>query len=1053
MRDWLREKISEPRKIARIVGLSGIGKSRLTLEALRPTPEEEARGVFLSDIVMYAVWNPMSAESISQTVQNLADSAPRAVVVVDDCDAEAHQILTGMVLRSGSRLSLVTIDHEVPVGTVDESVLIVDEAPESVTEGIVSHVLPGLLHEDRSRLEHFSKGFPKIAILVGQIWRESRPIAHATDDRLVDEFVLGRNPRDRELVLGSAALLAAFPLVDVDSPNVGQFKEIAGLGRDLTSEDLYAAASQLIDRGVAQRRGRYITLQPRPIALRLAERQWKQWSPSKWDRVLSGDIDPWLKVMAAKQLALLDTTDISPNVVANICRYGGPFDRLKVINRPGSAEVLSSLAEIDPDAVVEQIDRAIQHVDELSEVVGETRNHLVWALEKIAFHSHTFEDGARLLLRLASSESSTWNNHGADRYKALFPLLLGNTVADGHSRLSALDEGTHTDDPVQRLVVVEALLAGLETHHFSRIAGAESQGSSPALREWRPATDKEAIDYVAGCANRLAQFAQLEDSSGAKARAGLGLALRALVAGGLIDEVEQVVRRVTAVVDFWPEALRSLRSVLTYDGEKTDPEVTEQVIELIQMAQPESLESRIRFYVTEMPWDFTIDSEQGLEERYRREVGTIRKLAAEALSQPATLKKSLAQLSRGRHRMALEFGTAVAELADSPIEWLEYFIQAVVEVPEEERNHELVSGFVVGLAKVRPREVNSFKSRASQSRELVPAQLRVSFVLGLTRSDIQLAMGALQDGLLPPQQFNQWSFGGKLAEVSAPDVAPLIDVLLEHSPEAFSQAVNLMGMYSFGAPEKLLDLRPQVLKMAENACRWRSIRDTAECEYHFERIIGWFLGEGRKNPDACAVALALAKSAVKVEKINDDFLLKPVLPKLLSEFPEITWPLIGHTIVSDPRRAMRLRYMLGDPYSFGNRSNPVIMNLPEDTLIAWCYAHPDRAPAFLATILPVLARPETSTEDRSLHPFMARLLDEFGEREGVQAAVESNIHTFGWTGSMATYYTPYKDPLSKLLRHPKPKVRRWARRLLRRLDGDIENARNEDEQREALGEI
>ena len=268
------------------------------------------------------------------------------------------------------------------------------------------------------------------------------------------------------------------------------------------------------------------------------------------------------------------------------------------------------------------------------------------------------------------------------------------------------------------------------------------------------------------------------------------------------------------------------------------------------MAQPESLESRIRFYVTEMPWDFTIDSEQGLEERYRREVGTIRKLAAEALSQPATLKKSLAQLSRGRHRMALEFGTAVAELADSPIEWLEYFIQAVVEVPEEERNHELVSGFVVGLAKVRPREVNSFKSRASQSRELVPAQLRVSFVLGLTRSDIQLAMGALQDGLLPPQQFNQWSFGGKLAEVSAPDVAPLIDVLLEHSPEAFSQAVNLMGMYSFGAPEKLLDLRPQVLKMAENACRWRSIRDTAECEYHF-RTDHWLVPWRRQEESRC----------------------------------------------------------------------------------------------------------------------------------------------------------------------------------------------------------
>ena len=49
-------------------------------------------------------------------------------------------------------------------------------------------------------------------------------------------------------------------------------------------------------------------------------------------------------------------------------------------------------------------------------------------------------------------------------------------------------------------------------------------------------------------------------------------------------------------------------------------------------------------------------------------------LAFEALQQPATLEVSLRRLSRGQPRMALEFGAAVAELADSPPKWLELFI-------------------------------------------------------------------------------------------------------------------------------------------------------------------------------------------------------------------------------------------------------------------------------------------------------------------------------------------------------------------------------------------
>ena len=93
LRAWLREHLTEPRSVCRVVGSSGIGKSRLTREALCPTEEDEAAGRFLGDLVLYAVESEAGSEAINGVVQTLADDGQRAIVVVDRCAAETHRIL------------------------------------------------------------------------------------------------------------------------------------------------------------------------------------------------------------------------------------------------------------------------------------------------------------------------------------------------------------------------------------------------------------------------------------------------------------------------------------------------------------------------------------------------------------------------------------------------------------------------------------------------------------------------------------------------------------------------------------------------------------------------------------------------------------------------------------------------------------------------------------------------------------------------------------------------------------------------------------------------
>ena len=1057
LRVRLLKQVTEPGTAVRIVGLSGVGKSRLTLEALGPT-----RGLLLNGIVMYTSQSEFSPGDISRVVQNLSGLGTRAIVVVDDCDADTHQVLAGMTLRQGSRLSLVTIDNEVPTETLDVNTVKIVESQPSVTEGILQNVSPGLAHEDQNRLERFSKGFPEIAVEIGTTWRESRPVAHASSDSFVDAYVLGRKPRNTELLMVSATLLATFGLVDMESPADGQLGQIASLRSGTNGEDIYSAVSQLVDRGVVRRRGRFVTLQPSPIAMRLAERQWKEWPPATWENVLSGDTSARLKVSAAKQLALLDTTEISKRVVAHVCRPQGAFEGLEGITQDGHAEVLSALSEIDPEVVVEQIERSLCGVEDSLMVGGNVRRHLVGALEKIAFHPQTFEAAAGLLLRLAVEEErrsrnstdsrSAYINSNGDalgKFKELFTILLGSTEANGDSRLTFLVDAADTEESLQREVVAEALSTGCEMRHFSRVLGAEVQGSRSALRSWQPATQEQAIRYIDGCARQLIQLALKSDSAADLARTLLGRELGSLVLEGFTETVDTAVGLVGKRMDYWPEALVSLREVLAFNAEDIGPESTERVREWMASLQPHSLEARTRSLVTESSWSDSESRESDYDAQYRRRTEAVRELAADLLKQPTALSACLHQVSRGEQHMAFELGEDVAELANSPLGWLEATSQAVIGTPKDERNYDLLAGFVTGLAESCPGAVDEFKKKGARSHDLAPSLPQICWRLGITSHDIRLTIASLQERVLSPSRLHLWSFGGKLAEVSAQEIASLIDTLIDHSAEGFTEAVTLMGMYAFSDTDRLEGLRPQIVKLAATSARWKLTRRAHQYQHHFENVIQWMLGKGRRDADACNTVLALAKAVADVQDLNDDFLLKPMLPKLLSHFPEIAWPLIGQAIVSDPKRAWRLRYTLGDPHRSGRGTTPVLLSLPDSTLVAWCQANPGQAPAFMAGCVPVLATQAVDTTEPTLHPMMAWLLDEFGDRDDVQQSIESNIHTFSWSGSMTTYYESYRQPLANLLQHRKSKVRRWARTMLRQLENRLDEVRRQDEEMEA----
>ena len=148
-----------------------------------------------------------------------------------------------------------------------------------------------------------------------------------------------------------------------------------------------------------------------------------------------------------------------------------------------------------------------------------------------------------------------------------------------------------------------------------------------------------------------------------------------------------------------------------------------------------------------------------------------------------------------------------------------------------------------------------------------------------------------------------------------------------------------------------------------------------------------------------------------------------------------------------------MQSVLGDPYSFGDRKSPPILSLPEDVLFAWCHAQPEIGPAFVAGVASVLASDAANGLIQEFHPIIRRLLDEFGDRDDVLKHIEQNIYSFGWAGSLTTYFALYQAPLKTLENHPKGAARRWAKKMLTSIELQISTARDDDDEQQAHWDI
>lgn len=477
----LRETISGGTQIdIHLDGVSGLGKTRLVLEALRSQPYEA--------IVVYS----LAADSFPVTVLSQLQAQGRtAVVVIDECDRKQHEIYA-QALSTGSSIRLVTLGE--PGGSATRTPMI-------SLSGFGSEAMKELLRANRPQLwpeaervvVEVAAGNIDYALKLAEalLSRGSGSAGTLVTDEDLRAFFTAQLP-DGQLFLASCAL-ALFSRFGLDGDAAPELDTIAaGLG--VAVEDLRGAAASLQRQGLLSKQGRYRSVGPHPLAVFLAAQGWAEFGHKIVADLLPG-LDPDFTERLFRRAADIGELDGSSPAISAVLTATGPLASLEALTEGNRSALLVHFAVLAPGAVADRLYELIFRApeEELQRQHG-IRRDLVWALEKLAWHSKTFVVAADALLRLSLAETETYSNNATGTWVEFFGTMLPGTAASPQARMAYLQACSASEDPRVRLMAARGADRALEMHESIMVSG-EVQGGVVVEPRGRPATFGEAWTY------------------------------------------------------------------------------------------------------------------------------------------------------------------------------------------------------------------------------------------------------------------------------------------------------------------------------------------------------------------------------------------------------------------------------------------------------------------------------------------------------------------------------------------------------------------------------
>ncbi len=1032
----LKNEFELIRSTVRIKGLSGLGKTRLIYEAVLSSNQD------VKDKVLYINVATENPTNIRSWLRGAIDSGYQGILIVDNCKPDLHKDISDEVRREESEVLFISLDHNLDS-------LPASETREYKIEPLNTEQIKALLKpeygsriSDLDRVAQFAQGFPQMAVLIADARLSRDPeVGKLTDDVLAKKL-LGENSAIELSILRGCSLFDNFGI----SGNVSNHYEyIANKASKVSPSEFYACIKKFHKRGLIDISGRYAQLVPKPLAVLLASDWWDQTHNEDHLSLLEEMPDQLVQPFCL-QITMLAFVPEVQKLTLTLCGPQGPFGQAEAILSNRGSLLLRSFVEVNPIATSSALYGVLTNLSqiELANISGEVRRNLVWALEKLVFHAHIFEESAWCLMLMASAENESYSNNATGLFAQLFRVNLSGTEANFLLRLRLLNRAMELGNSSIDKAIIKALESSITTYGGSRVIGAEHQGAMAPLKEWQPKLWQEVFDYWDAAFEMLIKFVERCDENSQEAQIVIGRSIRGMIGSGRISMLNHAITRVVELNGrYWPDALDSIKTAFAHDTKGMPEEGISALKDWLNLLSPDvtNLSERLKIIIINPPWEHEEDEEGHYIDIAAKNA---EQLAIELSTNIQHLVEYIPLLLLGEQKQTFVFGRRLAIESKNVDNLLEHVMVELghIDNPNTRFAKGLLSGIHVNSIDAWNHYLEEFLSR----KELIKFYPDMLCTGEMQSFHLAKLLLLINKGDLRADSVFVLSYGSVTSHLSGNDISSFCLALADIDAKSAWIALDIMFMHCLGNSNKFIENKVSLKALVTKVCLDYRNKSRHSDMYHWEEVAKkLFVTEGVPFcKDICRQIIAAAEGDLDYGDISNH--IKPLLQNMMQLYGESIWPIFSEAIIS--ANSTQLHYfqlLLEKLDKFADTQLSVFSLLPFDLIINWCKENPERAPTFVASTINIFEQDESGFKEPT-RIFVA-LLENFGDLPEVASALSSNLGTKSWSGSLVPYLESEKIAVTPLLQHTSKNVRSWVQKHIAYLEESIKYESMRDDER------
>lgn len=799
----IRNKLLENKASIRLIGLSGVGKTRF-VQALfderigeNPLPY---KAVFYTDMANGPKPTPQAL------AEKIAGEGRKAILIIDNCPPDLHRSLTTLCSTESSNTNLLTVEYDLREDQPEQTeVFSLEPSSIELIEKILNARYQHLGQQNSRTISEFSCGNSRIALALAETIGKDENISSLRDEELFKRLFYQRHASEKSLEAAAQYLSLVYSF-QINSEKIYS-DDITFLSNlsEIPSRDIYESAIELKRRNLVQQRSKWMAVLPHPIANRLAKHALENISTGVISDNFNESTDERLLKSFSRRLGYLPKCEEAKIIANDWLNENGLLHKLYAEGKSELAwMLLTNIAPISTKEVLLHIETLAKQ-PEFCTRKNKQFTEITRLIRSIAYDEQYFDKCAELLCQFTLSEDKAENyNSIRNILKSLFQLYLSGTHATKDQRLDIIKNliSTATEHSVELAFVL--LDSSLEAWHFSSSHSFDF-GANPRDFGYRPKTNQDVADWYIRFIEYTAELIASNSQASSSAKKVLSKNLRSL---WRVSSLRDLIERICVEISksgMWSDGFEAINLILRFDSNSLNEDDIQRLKSISELLSPNSLLDDIDMYVLSEPWRFydleeIDDNGKIIEHGYKKGQEYSFKLGIQLANRPPKelediLFKLLSHPSISSNLFA--FGKGYAEGIKNNSEALTIVVGALENLPEKEINLDFLRGQIYYLSKNNIELTNHFLDSLLIHPTLKQHFIRVQLSYPIDTESTTRIIQALQQHTCQVRDYYDLASGRRHEPIPDEILCEILD-LIWHYDGGLKVAIDILSMRFHG---------------------------------------------------------------------------------------------------------------------------------------------------------------------------------------------------------------------------------------------------------------